>query len=60
MNTAIQQNICLYIIAQHWKGGLEKTKLQKYSYISPACAKGWENKKERKFAKTTQNLRGND
>ena len=29
MNTAIQQNICLYIIAQHWKGGLEKNKVTK-------------------------------
>ena len=59
-NTAIQRNICSYIITQHWKGRLEKTKLQKYSHIGPACAKGWENEKERKFAKTTQNLRRTD
>ena len=59
-NTAIQRNICSYINVQHWKGGLEKTKLQKYSRIGPACAKGWENEKERKFAKTTQNLRRTD
>ena len=36
----IQRNICSYIIVQHWKGRLEKTKLQKYSHIGPVYAKG--------------------
>ena len=60
MNTGIQWNICLYIIAQHSKGRPEKTKLQKYSHIGPTRAKDWENEKEQKFVKTTQNLRRTD
>ena len=32
-----QRNICSYIIVQHWKGRLEKTKLQKYSHRSRLC-----------------------
>ena len=38
VNTGIQWNICLYIIAQHSKGRPEKTKLQKYSHIGPTRA----------------------
>ena len=60
MNTGIQWNICSYIIAQHSKGSPEKTKLQKYSHICPTRAKDRENEKERKFVKTTQNLRRTD
>ena len=36
--------ICLNTCAQCWKTNLEKTKLQRYSHISPTCAKGLKQK----------------